>query len=113
MKKNNVHHVHMCIDSTRIATDMELDLIDTLIDLKEYKPREIEEVMEDPFTVRILPDHDREDGESRYYMIGRTIADRYLFLCFWTDGKKARMISVRALSEGEKRFYDRRYAEFK
>ena len=92
---------------------MELDLIDTLIDLKEYKPREIEEVMEDPFTVRLLPDHDREDGESRYYMIGRTIADRYLFLCFWTDGKKAKIISVRGLSEGEKRFYDRRYAEFK
>ena len=92
---------------------MELDLMDTLIDLKEFKPREIEEVMEDPFTVRILPDHEREDGESRYYMIGRTIADRYLFLCFWTDGKKARIISVRDLTESEKRFYDRRYAEFK
>ncbi len=92
---------------------MELDLIDTLIDLKEFKPREIEEVMEDPFTVRMLPDHDREDGESRYYMIGRSIADRYLFLCLRTDGKKARIISVREQTESEKRFYDRRYAEFK
>jgi uncharacterized DUF497 family protein len=92
---------------------MELDLINTLIDLKEYKPREIEEVMEDPFTVRMLPDHDREDGESRYYMIGRSIADRYLFLCLRTDGKKARIISVRDLTEAEKRFYDRRYAAFK
>ena len=103
----------MCIVSAGTIITMELDLIDTLIDLKEYKPREIEEVMEDPFTVRILPDHEREDGESRYYMVGRTIADRYLFLCFWTDGKKARIISVRSLTEGEKRFYDRRYAEFK
>jgi len=103
----------MCIVFTVTAADMELDLINTLIDLKEYKPREIEEVMEDPFTVRILPDHERADGESRYYMIGRTIADRYLFLCFWTDGKKAKIISVRDLSESEKRFYDRRYAEFK
>ena len=113
MKENNVHHSYLCLSSHTNTSDMELDLIDTLIDLKKYKPREIEEVMEDPFTVRILPDHDREDGESRYYMIGRTIADRYLFLCFWTDGKKARIISVRNLSEGEKRFYDRRYAEFK
>jgi uncharacterized protein len=92
---------------------MELDLINTPINLKEYKPREIEEVMEDPFTVRILPDYDREDGESRYYMIGRTIADRYLFICFWTDGKKARILAVRDLTESEKRFYDRRYADFK
>ncbi len=92
---------------------MELDLIDVCIDLKKYSPREIEEVMEDPFTVRLLPDHEREDGESRYFMIGRTIADRYLFLCFSTDGKKARMFSVRELTEAEKRFYDRRYAEFK
>jgi len=92
---------------------MELDLLDTHIDLQKYRPREIEEVMEDPFTVRLLPDHDREDGEVRYYMLGRTIADRYLFLCFWTNGKKARVISVRELSETEKRFYDRRYAEFK
>lgn len=92
---------------------MELDLIDTCIDLKQYKPREIEEVMEDPFTVRILPDHEREDGDSRYFMIGRTIGDRYLFLCFDTDGKKAQIFSAREMTEGEKRFYDRRYAEFK
>lgn len=107
-----MHHAQICINSPITTITMELDLIDVCIDLKKYKPREIEEVMEDPFTVRILPDHEREDGESRYYMIGRTIADRYLFLCFWTDGKKARIISVRDLTEGEKRFYDRRYAEF-
>jgi len=92
---------------------MELDLIDTLIDLQAYSPREIEEVMEDPFTIRLLPDHERADHETRYYMIGRTIADRYLFLCFQTDGKKARIFAVREMTEGEKRFYDRRYAEFK
>lgn len=92
---------------------MELDLIDTLIDLQKYKPREIEEVMEDPFTVRMLPDHDRADGEPRYYMIGRTIADRYLFLSLKADGKKARIIAVRDMTDSETRFYDRRYASFK
>lgn len=92
---------------------MELDLIDTHIDLKAYKPHEIEEVMEDPFTARILPDHEREDGESRYYMLGRTIGDRYLFLAFCSDGKKARIIAVRDLTESEKRFYDRRYLDFR
>lgn len=92
---------------------MEIDLIDTCIDLKKFKPRELEEVLEDPFTVRFLPDNDREDGESRYYMIGRTVGDRFLFLSFTTDGKKARIFAARDMSEGEQRFYDRRYAEFK
>ncbi len=92
---------------------MELDLIDTLIDINKFQPREIEEVMEDPFTVRMIPDHEREDGESRYFMLGRTIADRYLFLCLRSDGKKARTISVREMTENETRFYDRRYANFK
>lgn len=92
---------------------MELDLIDVCIDLKKYKPRELEEVLEDPFTVRFLPDSDRSDGESRYYMLGRTVGDRYLFLAFSTDGKKARVVAVREMTESEKRFYDRRYAEYK
>lgn len=91
---------------------MELDLIDSKINLKKFPPREIEEVLEDPFTVRFLPDHHRADGESRYYIVGRTIGDRYLFLSFSTDGKKARIFAVRELSEGEKKFYDRRYAAF-
>lgn len=91
---------------------MELDLIDTQIDLNTYSPREIEEVLEDPFTVRFLPDLE-PGGESRYYMVGRTVKDRYLFLSFSTDGKKTRVFAVREMSETEKRFYDRRYAEFK
>ncbi|MFC4991017.1 BrnT family toxin [Rubritalea tangerina] len=92
---------------------MELDLIDAQIDLSKFSPREIEEVLEDPFTIRFLPDHDRQDGESRYYMIGRTVGDRFLFLSFSTDGKKARIYAVREMTDAEKRFYDRRYAEFK
>jgi uncharacterized DUF497 family protein len=92
---------------------MELDLIDAQIDLSSFSPREIEEALEDPFAVRFLPDHDRLDGESRYYMIGRTVADRFLFLAFSTDGKKARIYAVREMADAEKRFYDRKYAEYK
>jgi len=92
---------------------MELDLIDVHFDLKAIKPREIEEALEDPFAVRFLPDSDRQDGESRYYALGRTVADRHLFLCFGTDGKTARVVCAREMSEGEQRFYERKYAEFK
>ena len=92
---------------------MELDLIDAQFDLNSFSPREIEEVLEDPFAIRFLPDHDRLDGESRYYILGRTVADRFLFLAFSTDGKKARIYAVREMTDGENRFYQRKYAEYK
>lgn len=92
---------------------MELDLIDVHFDLRDIKPKEIEEALEDPFSVRFLPDVDRPGGEARYYALGRTIADRYLFLCFWTDGKTTRVIATRTMTEVEQRFYDRKYAELR
>ena len=92
---------------------MELDLIDVHFDLKAITPRELEETLEDPFAIRFLPDNERSDGESRYFALGRSVADRHLFLCFWTDGKKARVVAARDMSEGEQRFYERKYAEFK
>ena len=92
---------------------MELDLLDVHFDLKKIKPREIEEALEDPFAVRFLPDVDRPDGETRYYALGRTVYNRYLFLCFWSDGKNVRVIAARELTDGELKFYDRKYAQFK
>lgn len=92
---------------------MELDLLDVHFDLKKIKPREIEEALEDPFAVRFLPDVERPDGETRYYALGRTVSNRYLFLCFWSDGKNVRVIAARELTDGELKFYDRKYAQFK
>ena len=92
---------------------MELDLIDVRFDLRSCKPREIEEALEDPFAIRFLPDCERPDGEARYYALGRTVGNRYLFLAFWTDGKIIRVIAVRDMAECEQRFYDRKYAEFR
>lgn len=92
---------------------MELDIIGVQFDLSRYKPREIEEALEDPFAIRLLPDVDRKDGANRYYALGRTLDGRSLFLCFWTDGKSNRAIAVRDMTEGEDRFYERKYAEFR
>lgn len=92
---------------------MELDILDVSFDTKLTKPREIEEALEDPFAVRMLPDNERSDGESRFYALGKTISNRYLFLCFETDGKKVRVVATRDASEDEKTFYDRKFAEFK
>lgn len=92
---------------------MELDIIDVHFDLRDIKPKEIEEALEDPFSVRFMPDADRLDGEARFYALGRTVADRYLFLCFRTDGKATRIIAARNMAETEQRFYDRKYAELR
>jgi uncharacterized DUF497 family protein len=92
---------------------MDLDLIDVHFDLQDIKPRELEEILEDPFGVRFLPDVERPDGEARYYALGRTVSGRSLFLCFWTDGKTTRVISARDMTEQESRFYERRYAALK
>jgi uncharacterized DUF497 family protein len=92
---------------------MELDLIDVQFDLAHIKPRELEEAFEDPFAVRFLPDNDRSDGSSRYYALGRTVANRYLFFAFWTDGKTTRVVAAREMADTEHKFYDRKYAEFR
>ncbi|MFU8893006.1 MAG: BrnT family toxin [Luteolibacter sp.] len=92
---------------------MELDLLDVQFDVRKIKPRELEEALEDPFAVRLVPDAERSDGESRFYALGRTVSDRHLFLAFWTDGKTTRVIAARDMTEGEQRFYDRKYAEFR
>lgn len=92
---------------------MELDLLEVQFDLKNIKPRELEEALEDPFAVRFLPDNERADGASRYFALGRTVSDRYLFFSFWTDGKTNRVVAAREMSESEQKFYDRKYAEFR
>ena len=92
---------------------MELDLIGVHFDLKSIKPRELEEALEDPFAVRFLPDTGDSDTEARYYALGRTVSDRYLFLAFGTDGKTTRVVAAREMSETERKFYDRKYAEYR
>lgn len=92
---------------------MELDLTDSPLDLKSITPRELEELLEDPFGIRLLPAIDRVDGEARYYTLGRTVGDRHLFVAFWTDGKIARIHAARDMTESELRFYQRSYGEIK
>jgi uncharacterized DUF497 family protein len=92
---------------------MELDFTDASFDTKDIKPHEIEEVFEDPFSIRLIPDNEREDGEVRFYLLGRTIGNRGLFLAFWTNGKNARVAAARELAVDELAYCDRKLAEFK
>ena len=66
-----------------------------------------------PFSIRLLPDSERADGEARFYLIGKTIGSRGLFLSFWSNGKKARVVSARDLVQDEGTYYERKLAEMK
>lgn len=90
---------------------MEFDWIDCHFDLKKITPREIEEVFEDPFSIRLLPENESNSGEARYFNLGKTINNRFLFSVFWTDGKRYRVILSREMTDEEISFYERKNAE--
>lgn len=91
---------------------MDIDLINTFVDLKSIKPGEIEEVFEDPFAVKFIPDSLFKNGEYRYFTVGQTIAQKILFICFNSDGKKATILAARDASEEESLFYYRNYKSY-
>ena len=88
---------------------MEIDLINAVFDLTKIKPREVEECLEDPYALRVLP----ENGPSatRYYLIGKTLHGRGLFLSFTTNGKVAKIFFAREASELEIGSYERMAVE--
>ncbi|GAB4171844.1 MAG: hypothetical protein Fur0032_11200 [Terrimicrobiaceae bacterium] len=73
--------------------------------------REIEESFEDPFSIRMMPDVDLSQRETRFYNLGRSVSGRGLFTVFWTDGKRYRVIQSRESTDAELAFYDRKNAE--
>jgi len=74
--------------------------------------KEIEESFEDPFSIRIMPDGDeRPAGETRYYILGRSVAGTPIFSVFWTDGKRYRVIASREMTEAEQALYERKNSE--
>ena len=93
---------------------MELDLLDVQFDLRNIKPRELEEAFEDPFSVRFLPDNERADGASRYL---RARPHRRgplpVLRPSAPTARPTRVVAAREMSETEQKFYDRKYAEFR
>ena len=91
---------------------MDFDWIDCHFDLKTITPLEVEEVFEDPFSIKLLPETDNGASEVRYFALGKTINNRHLFSVFWTDGKRYRVILCREMTEDEITFYERKNAEW-
>lgn len=91
---------------------MEIDVLNAAFDLKEITPGEVEECLEDPYAMRVLPDADHGPKSTRYYLIGKSLMARCIFISFVTNGKVARIIFAREASEVERTHYERLQAEF-
>jgi len=92
--------------------EMEIDVLNVSFDLNKITPVEIEECLEDPYALRVLPDVDFGLKTTRYYLIGKTLRGRAVFLSFTTNGKVARIIFAREASDVEQNYYERQLAEF-
>ncbi len=67
-------------------------------------PEEAEEVLfNEPLVVRSDIRHSQR--EKRYYALGQTSLDRYLFIAFTIRGKLIRVVSVREMNRREQEFY--------
>lgn len=91
---------------------MDIDVLNVAFDLRHISPVEIEECLEDPYALRILPDVSHESSSARYYLIGKTFHARCIFISFVTNGKVARIIFAREATELEQSHYERQQAEY-
>jgi uncharacterized DUF497 family protein len=53
----------------------------------------------------VAPDLEHSQHEERFYALGRTDSDRYLYLVFTVRGKKVRVISARDMNRKERSIY--------
>ncbi|MGH7909067.1 MAG: BrnT family toxin [Thermodesulfobacteriota bacterium] len=71
----------------------------------EIRPREVEEACYEDQSARVL--RGRGKGEEKlYYILGKTLGGRYLFIVIKPLGKgKAKVITARDMNDSEKRKY--------
>ena len=53
----------------------------------------------------VSPDTKHSQAEERFFALGRTDQDRYLFLSFTLRGQKIRIISARVMNRKERKIY--------
>ena len=56
----------------------------------------------------VAPDIKHSQDEPRYYVLGRTETDRWLFIAFVVRNKRIRVISARDMNDREARIYAER-----
>ncbi len=70
--------------------------------------QDIEESLEDPFSLKLFPE-DRDKGEnSRCYHLGKSLRGRAVFSVSWTSGSKRRVVFARDMTASEHVFFERK-----
>lgn len=67
--------------------------------------KEIEEVFEDPFSLRLMPDTNRFSAQSRFICLGQDSNGTYFMVVYAANGKSMRVIAARRMSIEECGFY--------
>ena len=70
--------------------------------------REIEESLEDPFAIRLLPDSARFAVQARFFNLGMSAGGIGIVSLYRTDGKRIRVIHARPFQPEERFFYQRK-----
>ena len=68
----------------------------------------IEESIEDPFAVRLLPDSPRFSVQARFFNLGLDGSGEGIISVYKTNGKQLRVIFARRFEPEEKLFYQRK-----
>ncbi len=56
--------------------------------------------------VFVYEDEKHSNVEKRYYLLGKTQEDRKLFIVFTIRNNRVRVVSARAMSRVERKFYE-------
>jgi len=73
--------------------------------------QQIEECMEDPFGLRLIPDTARFAEQNRFFCLGQDAGGKHWTIAHATTGKVMRIICAREMTAGEKAFYERKLRE--
>ena len=90
---------------------MDFDWLGVSFNLAGLSPRDIEESLEDPFSLKLLPEDQADGTQARYYNLGKSLAGRAVFSVFWTDGKRYRIVFARAMTASAHEFFERKKME--
>lgn len=70
--------------------------------------KEIEEVFEDPFNLRLMPESNGYSGQSRFFCLGQDRNGSYLTIIYAANGRTIKVIAARRMSLEECGFYTQR-----
>jgi len=72
---------------------------------------EVAESIEDPFSLRFLPDSGAIADQSRFFSLGKSLSGKGLFSIYRSTGKVISVLASRPITENEDYFYTRRMRE--